>query len=102
MEIKFLFSKTYDFLLSLDDSSVARINRSLSLLEKYGNTAAYPHTKYLAQGIFELRVIGVKHIRIFFVYRNDEVMVLHALIKKTNKIPKKEIDYVLQLKKRLR
>lgn len=101
MKINFLFSKTYDFLLSLDDMSVSKVNKSLGLLEKHGNTISYPHTKYIANGVFELRVIGSKHIRIFFVFQRNEAMILHAFIKKTGKIPKKEIDYVLALKKGL-
>ncbi len=88
--------------MSLDDVSVFKINKSLGLLENHGNTISYPHTKYITNGIFELRVIGGKHIRIFFVFHKNEVVVLHAFIKKTDKIPKKEVDYALALKKSLR
>ncbi len=102
MKINFLFSQTYDLLLSLDDVSISKINKSLGLLEKHGNTISYPHTRYVTQGVFELRVIGGKHIRIFFVFDGSEATILHAFIKKTDKIPKKEIDYVLALKKKLR
>lgn len=102
MNIKFLFSKTYDFLFELDDISVEKINKSLGLLEKYGNGIDYPHTKSVGKGIFELRVIGMRHIRIFFVYKNDEAVILHVFVKKTNSIPKKEIDYIFSLKNKLR
>ena len=101
MKINFLFTKTYDFLFNLDDVSVAKIIKSLELLEKYCNTIKYPHTKYITEGIFELRIIGVKHIRIFFIFKNNEAFILHAFIKKTEKTPNKEIDYVLSLKNRL-
>lgn len=102
MKINFLFSKTYDFLFSLDDISVSKINKSLGLLEKYGNTITYPHTKYIADGVFELRVIGGKHIRIFFIFDHQEAVILHAIVKKTNKLLRKELDHVFALKKRLR
>ncbi len=101
MKINFLFTKTYDFLFALDDTAVDKINKSLGLLERHGNTIKYPHTKYVANGVFELRVIGRIHIRIFFVFKDGEAFILHAFAKKTEKIPKKEIDYVLSLKKKL-
>ena len=101
MKISFLFERTYNFLFELDDISVGKINKSLGLLEKHGNSIKYPHTKYVADGVFELRVIGGKHIRIFFIFRNEEALVLHAFVKKTEKTPKKEIDHVLRLKKEL-
>lgn len=101
MKINFLFSETYDLLFSLDDISVKKVIKSLGLLEQYGNTIRYPHTKYISGGIFELRVIGVNNIRIFFVFKDEEATILHAIIKKTQKLPKKEIEYVLRLKNRL-
>ncbi len=101
MKINFLFTKTYDFLFGLDDTSVGKINKSIGLLERHGSTIKYPHTKYIANGVFELRVIGSIHIRIFFVFRDGEAFILHAFVKKTEKTPKKEIDYVLSLKKKL-
>lgn len=101
MKINFLLSKTYDTLFKLDDISVSKIIKSLELLEKYGNTIKYPHTKHISDGIFELRVIGINHIRIFFIFKNEEAFILHSFTKKTNKIPKKEIDYVISLKKKI-
>ena len=87
--------------MSLDNISVARINKSLGILEKYGHTARYPHTKHIADGVFELRVIGMKNIRIFFVFNNDEAVILHTFVKKTQKAPRKEIEYAVSLKNKL-
>ena len=101
MNIRFLFSKTYSFLMSLDDVSVGRINKSLGLLEKYGNTVQYPHTKYVTEGVFELRVLGIKQIRIFFVFKGSEALILHAIVKKKQRISKKDLDYVITLKNKL-
>lgn len=101
MKINFLFSETYNFLFGLDDVSVGKINKAVGLLEKYGNTIRYPHTKHISEGVFELRVIGVSNIRIFFVFKNDEAIILHAIIKKAQKIPKKEIEQIIRLKNKL-
>ncbi len=101
MKINFLFSETYDFLYGLDDVSVGKINKSVGLLEEYGHTIRYPHTKYISEGIFELRVIGISNIRIFFIFKNGEAIILHAIIKKTQKLSQKDIDYVYRLKNKL-
>jgi phage-related protein len=101
MKINFLSFKTYDFLFGLDDVSVGKINKAVGLLEEYGHTVRYPHTKHISDGVFELRVIGSSNIRIFFIFKNDEAIILHAIIKKTQKIPKKEIKHVLRLKNKL-
>ena len=101
MKINFLFSETYDFLLSLDDVSVSKIIKSLGLLEEYGNTVRYPHTKHITDGIFELRVIGAKNIRVFFVFKNEEAIILHAVVKKTQKLLPKDVKYILGIKKML-
>lgn len=101
MKINFLFSETYDFLFNLDDVSVGKIIKAVGLLEEYGHTIRYPHTKYISDGVFELRVIGSNNIRIFFIFQNDEAVILHAIIKKTQKIPKKEIEQIIRLKNKL-
>jgi len=101
MKINFLFSETYNFLFALDDASVEKVIKSIGLLEQYGHTIRYPHTKYISDGVFELRIIGVSNIRIFFIFKNEEAVILHAIIKKTQKLPRKEIDYVLGLRNRL-
>ncbi len=87
--------------MSLDDSSVKKIIKSLGLLEQYGHTIRYPHTKYISDGVFELRIIGANNIRVFFVFKSKEAVVLHALIKKTQRIQRKDINYVLHLKNKL-
>lgn len=101
MKINFLFSETYDFLFDLDDVSVGKIIKAVGLLEEYGHTIRYPHTKHISDGVFELRVIGSNNIRIFFIFKNEEAIILHAIIKKTQKLSQKDIDYVHRLKNKL-
>ena len=95
------FSKTYKFLMSLDDISVARVNKSLGLLEKYGEQVRYPHTKYIRDGLFELRITGIKHIRIFLYLGIKKSCYCTRSLKKRISYPKKEIEYALALKRQL-
>lgn len=101
MKINFLSSEIYNFLYGLDDISVGKINKSLGLLEEYGHTIRYPHTKYISGGMFELRVIGANNIRIFFIFKHEEAIILHAIVKKTQKLSQKDINYALHLKNML-
>lgn len=91
MEVIFEDDKTYDFLQSLGDIEVARVNKALVLLEKYGNNLRYPHTKKVERGIFELRILGDKSIRILFCFHNNRAVVLHAFVKKSQQISAKEL-----------
>jgi len=102
MNINFFDSKTYEFLQSLDSSLLARVTRSLDLLEKYGNLLRLPHTKKISKSIYELRIVGANQIRILFTYYRSEIWILYAFVKKSQKIPKKEIMNAERILKYLR
>src|SRR3989344_1073120 len=102
MNINFFDSKTYEFLQSLDSSLLARVTRSLDLLEKYGNLLRLPHTKKISKSIYELRIVGANQIRILFTYYRSEIWILYAFVKKSQKIPKKEIMNAERILKNLR
>jgi phage-related protein len=75
------------------------------LLQTHGpNDIGMPHIKALGQGLFEIRVHGKEGIgRAFFCLFNDrQIFVLHAFIKKTQKIPTKELDLALKRLKELK
>jgi len=99
MRIYFFDNNIEKFIVTLDVSTRARVIKVIELLEKYGNDLKTPHSKSLGEGLFELRVLGTKHIRIIYTYWKDGACMLHAFVKKTNKISKKDIDYAKKLKK---
>jgi len=61
-----------------------------------------PHAKYVVDDVFELRVRGQEgHIRIlYFFYYRQEIVFTNGFIKKTDKIPIKEIQLAKQRKQR--
>ncbi len=91
MEIVFSDGKTHDSLQTLEDAALARVNRSLDLLEQYGNKLRYPHTSKVTPKIFELRIVGGVNVRIFFAFHRSQAVILHAFIKKSQKLPPREI-----------
>lgn len=94
----------------LDGLNVKMRNKaldSLLLLEEFGNSLREPHSKYLENGIFELRIKFAKDIsRIFyFFYVGNKIILTNGFIKKTNKTPKAELElakkYKLDYEKRI-
>ena len=93
MEIQFLNSRAEDFTNSLEKSLRNRVRKNLKLLEMFGHELKMPFSKSLGNGLFELRIVGMTHVRVMYTFKYDQIWILHALIKKTNKIPQKEIEY---------
>lgn len=103
-KIKFYYSKKgkseiVEYLdelqLKAEKNKSARILRNKILsyihsLEIYGTRIGEPILKHIEGDIWELRPLNN---RIFFFYfKDDEFILLHYFIKKTQKTPKKEIE----------
>lgn len=60
---------------------------------EFGPNLGRPHTKLVEKGLFELRIKAQEGIaRVFFCTKRDrKIIMLHSYIKKTNKIPKREL-----------
>ena len=101
MQIETITSEIDKFILNLDAQNQAKVLRYLELLEKYGHKLGMPYSKSLHSGLFELRIIGNKHIRILYCFHQGKIYLLNAFIKKTNKIPKREIDLGMERFKKL-
>jgi phage-related protein len=93
--VKFLRDDIQAFLLSFDGPTVAKIINSLEILDDFGEKIRPPRSKKVARNIYELRVLANLSVRIFYTFHNDNIWVLHAFIKKTQKIPSKELRLVI-------
>ena len=81
------------FIVKLDDVLIARVLNSIDFLEKYGHLLSIPLSKSIGKGLFELRILGSIQIRFFYCFRKDIIYILHAIIKKQQAIPKKDIEF---------
>ena len=63
-------------------------------MEVVGSHLGEPHTKAFGQGLFELRLKGAEGIaRVFFCTMIDQqIIILHSFIKKSQKTPTKELS----------
>ena len=82
-----------EFLLSLDSKMQKKAFGQLKILKEYGRTLREPYSKYIKDGIFELRIQFASDItRIFyFFYVGDKIILTNGFIKKTQKTPPREI-----------
>lgn len=94
------------FLDGLPDKEVAKVLREIDLLAEYGLDLREPHTKHLEGPIWELRIRFSSNIHriLYFIWRENKIVLLHGFTKKTQKTPASEIetakrhlnDYVLR------
>ena len=93
--VKFLRNDIENLLLSFDDVTVAKIINSLEILDELGQQIRSPKSKKVAKDVYELRVFGDLSVRIFYTFHKENIWILHAFIKKSQKIPRKELETVI-------
>ena len=64
---------------------------------EFGSNLGLPHTKAIDKGLFELRVKSKEGIaRVFFCTKiGKKIVMLHSYIKKSQKIPKRELKIAI-------
>ena len=86
------------FIKSLDVKLKAKVVANLHLLEEYGDRAREPLSKYLGNGIFELRSKeGNNIVRILYFFDKGKIIIAtNGFVKKTQKTPKSEIELAVK------
>lgn len=89
------------FINSLDSQTIAKVIKTIELLQTHGPALPLPYSKKLTKEIKELRILGQQSIRILYVNHQSEYYLLHAFKKKTQKTPAKEIKVALDRKTKI-
>ena len=78
----------------MPDGLLARYLRLTELMLEFGPNLGIPHTKAVGDGLFELSVKSKEGIaRVFYSTKIGKIIImLHVFIKKSQKIPKKELE----------
>ena len=84
------------FINDLDAKASIKVKKRLALLRDYGHLIRMPHSRYIAPGIFELRMIGKDNIRLIYTFKNDTTIIFHAYVKKTEEITNQEMAIIKQ------
>lgn len=90
-----------DFIVSLEEATQSKVFRYLDLLEKLGYGLRPPYSKQIMSNLFELRIRGVQEVRILYTFYNDVAVLLHGFVKKSEKIPKNDIELAAARKRAL-
>lgn len=84
-------SQVEKFIQSLEKPAIAKVLRTIDLLETFGHKLTLPHSKKVTKKLFELRIRGQQEVRIFYAFHNEAAYLLHGFIKKSQKIPQREL-----------
>jgi len=85
-----------EFIYKLQKPTIAKVLKTIELLEQFGYQLGMPHAKKIRLDLFELRVRGIQEVRILYTFKDQKIHLIHAFVKKTQKTPPKEIDTALK------
>lgn len=84
-----------EFIESQERKTQAKITHLIRLLEKYGTHISMPYSKRINKFLSELRIRG-DEVRVLYGFKGQTILIVHIFKKKTNKVPKKEIETALK------
>ena len=85
-----------EFIQALSRDDRAKVFAYIGELKKQGNNLRRPLVDYLGHGIYELRP---KANRVFyFFFHKDNAVLVHAIRKKTDKVPSKDLELCIKRK----
>lgn len=75
--------------------------RLTELLMEFGLELHMPHSRAMGEGVFELRPRGREGIaRVYYCTKiGRRIVILHSFVKKTDKMPRRELDLARARKK---
>ena len=101
--VTFYSEKVEQETLALPAGVLASFLRITELMEEFGPNLGRPHTAPLRNGLFEIRAKGREGIArsVFCTVKDEEIVVLITVVKKSNKIPKRHMDTALKRMKEI-
>jgi len=88
-----------EFINGLDPAAQRKFFFKRSLLEEFGPRLPQPHAKRLEENLYELRFeTHAGQIRAFYCFDGKRIILVHAMKKKTQKLPAQEFALAVQRK----
>lgn len=89
------------FLEELTEKQRAKTIRDLKLLEACGNQLREPNSKFLENGIYELRTKQGSNISriLYFFFAEKRIILTNGFVKKSMKTPRRAIELAIKYKK---
>jgi len=92
MEIVTVHSDVTNTIKSFDALTQAKIVRLVALLEMKEYRMGMPYSKKIASNLYELRIKSIQNVRIFYMFYNEQIVLLNVVAKKTQKLIRKDIE----------
>lgn len=91
-----------EWLDSLDHRARVKCVGLIELLQERGHELRRPYVDYLRDGIYELRTHKgrVRYRMLYFFYGDVAAVISHGIVKKTARVPPKEIDRAIERKRK--
>lgn len=96
MKVRYVHPNVETFLLLLERSARTKLTRLLELLLERKQQLGMPFSKNLGGGLYELRILGTHNIRVFYAFHKSDIVLLHGMSKKTQKLAKRDIETARQ------
>lgn len=84
------------FVEKLDKVSKSRLVRDIDFLKENGSRLKMPFAKKIDTKLWELRTSGKQKVRVIYSINGSQIYVVHWFIKKTKKIPPKELNTAIK------
>jgi len=90
----------YEFIQSLPVKLEAKAYSDIGILEQFGTQLTMPYSRYIKDGLFELRVqqAGSKARIFYFFVVGKKIILTNGFLKKTKKTPPHELEKALRYK----
>ncbi len=97
-DITYFNNKVFKVISKFPKKTKARFVALADRMMRVGPNLGMPHTKVIGNGMLELRIKAEEGIARVFYYScvNHEIVMLHAFVKKTQAIPKKELTIAIK------
>jgi len=92
-----------EWLDNLEEEARSRCLDRMLLLEELGNKLRQPHTEYLGDGIYELRIKYYRtNLRILYFFHGRQAAVVSHGLSKEKRVPPKEIELAIERMKKFK
>jgi len=93
-KITFYSEKVERETLDFPAGILANLLHIMEMMEELGPNLGKPHTASMGDGLFEIRAKGKEGIgrSLFCLEVDEEIIILHSFVKKSQKTPRKELD----------
>jgi phage-related protein len=81
-----------DFVRNLEKPTISKFSKMVDLLNGFGSSLTMPCSRKISNQLFELRIRGQQEVRIFYTFHDNQVVLFHGFVKKTQNTPLREIE----------